>query len=70
MALDDQRPYAADWSRELFANQEAYQYVSGVAVHWYKDRQNDDVEPLQTVHEEFPDKFIFYSEACTGEEYL
>ena len=66
MILDDQRPLAPNWCRELFANKEAEPFVSGVAVHWYLDREFDLPLALDQVHQEFPDKFVLYTEACTG----
>jgi glucosylceramidase len=42
-------------------------YVDGIAVHWYTDRWFPLPDALDTVHEEYPDKFILYTEACTGE---
>jgi hypothetical protein len=41
--------------------------VDGIAVHWYTDRWFPLPDALDTVHEEYPDKFILYTEACTGE---
>ena len=68
MILDDQRPLAPKWARDVFADERAMKYVSGVGVHWYMD----DVIPvpfaLDQVHEEFPDKFILYTEACNGDK--
>ena len=66
MVLDDQRPLAPNWCRELFSNKEAEPYVAGVAIHWYLDREFDLPLALDQVHQEFPDKFLFYSESCTG----
>ena len=67
MILDDQRPLAPNWCREIFANKEAEKFIGGVAVHWYLDREFDLPLALDQVHQEFPDKFIMYTEACTGE---
>ena len=42
--------------------------MDGVAVHWYMDDilGIPDAPALEQTHDEFPDKFILYSEACTG----
>ncbi len=45
-------------------------YVDGIAVHWYTDRWFPFPEALDIVHEEYPDKFILYSEACTGNQII
>ena len=52
---------------QILSDPLAYLYIDGTAVHWYLD----DVDPpsaLDTAHEQFPDKFILYSEACNGEK--
>lgn len=67
MILDDQRVLAPRWCREVFANKEAEPFVDGVAIHWYTDRMFDFPNALDQVHQEFPDKFMLYSEACTGD---
>ena len=63
MMFDDQRLLAPKWAREVFADEKALKYVSGIAVHWYAD---DFGLPfaLDQCHNEFPDKFILYTEAC------
>lgn len=52
-------------SAQTLQDPDAARYVSGVAVHWYADTQ---VGPkvLDEIHDSFPDKFLLYSEACTG----
>ncbi len=66
MILDDQRPLIPKWAREVFADEKALKYVSGIGVHWYAD----DIVPfpfaLDQAHDEFPDKFLLYTEACNG----
>ena len=64
MILDDQRPLAPKWASEVFEDQRAHQYVDGIAVHWYADRVFPFPNVLDKVHNEFPDKFILYTESC------
>ena len=68
MILDDQRPLAPKWARDVLADDKAMKYVSGIGIHWYMD----DVIPvpfaLDQTHEEFPNKFLFYTEACNGDK--
>ncbi|XP_005104817.1 lysosomal acid glucosylceramidase [Aplysia californica] len=65
MMLDDQRLLILDWTKVVLSDPEASQYLSGVAVHWYSDfLVPSDV--LTKTHTNFPDKFIFASEACEG----
>ena len=46
----------------------AYDFTSGVAVHWYMDGYPGlgSTTPLEEVNQEFPEKFILYTEACAG----
>ena len=66
MILDDQRPLAPKWAREVFADERAMKYVSGIGVHWYAD-DGGLAFALDQCHDEFPDKFILYTEACNGD---
>jgi len=65
MAFDDQRPLLYGWANEVMENLDAAGYVDGWAVHWYTDFLGGP-GVLDTVHEKYPEKFIFFSEACTG----
>ncbi len=66
MVFDDQRPYVAPWVDTVLENPANEGYVAGIAVHWYIDDIVDIVHSLDEVHDRHPDKFILYSEACTG----
>ena len=40
-------------------------YIDGIAVHWYDDKYvGPDV--LDQTHYQSPDKFMLYTEACSG----
>jgi len=65
MAFDDQRPLLPGWSNEVMENADAAEYVDGWAVHWYTDFLGLP-SALDYVHEQHPDKFILFTEACTG----
>ena len=67
MVLDDQRPMVPKWAREVFSDPRALKYVSGIGVHWYVDEVFPVPFALDQAHEEFPDKFLLYTEACTGD---
>ena len=67
MILDDQRPLVPKWAREVFSDERALKYVSGIGVHWYVDEVIPVPFALDQAHEEFPDKFLLYTEACTGD---
>ena len=69
MAIDDQRPFVREWARTIMRNEKAAKYVSGWAVHWYTDFLGFAGD-LDDTHEFFPDKFIMYTEACTGNFFL
>ncbi|XP_033106279.1 lysosomal acid glucosylceramidase-like [Anneissia japonica] len=65
MILDDQRFLLPGWAETVLSDEEAAQYVSGIAVHWYYD----DLFPasvLTQTHELFPDYFMLGTEACEG----
>lgn len=64
MAFDDQRPYLPVWADTIMASSAA-QYVAGWAVHWYTDFLGLP-GTLDRVQEMYPDKFILFTEACTG----
>lgn len=46
---------------KVLKDEEAAQYVSGIAVHWYNDFV--PVSQLSETHNRHPNKFIFGSEA-------
>nr|CAD7575985.1 unnamed protein product [Timema californicum] len=63
MALDDNRNNLPDWVDVVLSDEAAAKYVSGIAVHWYRDTSTND-SVLEQTHEMHPDKFLFYTEAC------
>jgi len=65
MVHDDQRPTLPAWADGIFEDPLSDQYVDGFAVHWYVDFLGM-ANSLDKVHEKYPDKFILYTEACTG----
>jgi len=65
MAFDDQRPLLFGWSKDIMEDELASQYVDGWAVHWYTDFLGLP-GVLDYVHDQYPDKFILFTEACTG----
>lgn len=44
---------------------EVTQYINGIALHWYYDFAVSH-ERLRQTHNEFPDFFMLYTEACSG----
>nr|CAD7429897.1 unnamed protein product [Timema monikensis] len=63
MMLDDQRAFVPEWSEKLFTSELLKRFASGLAVHWYNDKMsNPDI--LTQFHDENPDMFILYTEAC------
>ncbi|KAH8041156.1 hypothetical protein HPB51_013816 [Rhipicephalus microplus] len=77
MIFDDNRLFLPLWANlesnllvlvgKILSDHEAAKYVHGVGVHWY---QNKFVGPavLDHVRQNFPDKFILATEACSGYE--
>eukprot|EP00094_Tigriopus_californicus_P008405 TCALIF_08098-PB protein Name:"Similar to Gba Glucosylceramidase (Mus musculus)" AED:0.13 eAED:0.13 QI:29/0.92/0.8/1/0.92/0.93/15/0/1019 len=65
MMLDDQRSFIEEWAQEVLEDPRAFEYVDGIALHWYAD----DLEfplSMDQFHKDYPSKFILYSEACNG----
>nr|CAD7402012.1 unnamed protein product [Timema poppensis] len=63
MTLDDNRMWLPGWVETVLENETTNSYVSGIGLHWYTDESTDPIIIDQT-HELFPDKFLFYTEAC------
>jgi glucosylceramidase len=68
MSLDHNRDFLPGWAQTVFADPEASRYIKGTAVHWYGN-MNVPATTYDRVHELFPDKFIFATEACTSGPY-
>jgi glucosylceramidase len=64
MVLDHNRPLAEDWANVVFSDAEASRYVKGLAVHWYFYGTAGPYDVYDRIHEKFPDKFIYATEAC------
>ncbi|KAF7392932.1 hypothetical protein HZH66_008765 [Vespula vulgaris] len=65
LVLDDQRFYLIEFLDFILSNKKAYDYIHGIAVHWYTD---DFVSPslLDITHDKYPNKFLLLTEACVG----
>ena len=44
------------------------EYVDGFAIHWYGDELFGLPNAMDITHDEFPNKFMLYTEACTGDK--
>lgn len=65
MILDDNRYVLPHWADMVLGDPDAAKYVHGVAVHWYADNIFGPWV-LDKVHDRFPDRFLFATEACVG----
>nr|CAD7456882.1 unnamed protein product [Timema tahoe] len=63
MILDDQRTQVKEWAQDWYGNESVNSFSDGMAVHWYQDA-NSDASVLTQAHEQYPDKFLLYTEAC------
>nr|CAD7398130.1 unnamed protein product [Timema poppensis] len=63
MILDDQRTQVEEWAEDWYGNESVNSFSDGMAVHWYQD-SNSDASVLTLAHEQYPDKFLLYTEAC------
>ncbi|KAJ8869052.1 hypothetical protein PR048_030607 [Dryococelus australis] len=52
-----------EFQQKLYKNETLREYASGMAVHWYTD-QRTAASILTKAHEQYPDKFLLYTEAC------
>lgn len=65
LMFDDQLPLLPLWFDDM-KDPKLRKYVSGFAVHWYWDSfPFSRMSFLDEAHYQFPDKYIFYSEAST-----
>ncbi|KAJ9573852.1 hypothetical protein L9F63_008776 [Diploptera punctata] len=63
--MDDNRPYITTWAEVFFLPQSEELLLPSVAIHGYLDTSSD-ASVLSTVHNNFPDVFLLYTEACNG----
>ena len=54
--------------KQVFSDPKALEYVDGIAIHWYSDWEKDHMstDPLDEIHDKYPEKFQLYTEACNG----
>lgn len=64
MAMDDQRWEIPWYPDGVFKNEKANKMFSGTAYHWYTNYFS--ASRLTDLHNQYPDKFILMTEACTG----
>uniref|UniRef100_A0A1B6MEL5 Glucosylceramidase n=1 Tax=Graphocephala atropunctata TaxID=36148 RepID=A0A1B6MEL5_9HEMI len=62
LGLEDARLFAPYWMSRFAEDPEAYQYLDGLALHWYFDFFSSP-SILSKLHEDFPDKMIMYTES-------
>ncbi|KAG8240705.1 hypothetical protein J6590_103615, partial [Homalodisca vitripennis] len=67
VALDDARVFAPYWLSRFAEDPEVYQYLDGVALHWYFDWLSSP-SILTGLHQDFPDKMIMYTESSINFE--
>lgn len=68
MALDHNRPLAEDWAQTVFSDPGSSKYIAGLGVHWYFYGTAGPYQVYDNIHQKFPDKFIFATEACNRNE--
>lgn len=62
---DGQRHLLPDWVNKILKDAKANKLVSGIALHWYLDKLVS-INRLDKTHALYPDKFILYTESCSG----
>lgn len=58
---DHNKDIVYERAKEILEDQEANQYVAGVAFHWYS---GDHFESVALVREQFPEKELYFTEGC------
>ncbi|XP_014480391.1 PREDICTED: glucosylceramidase-like isoform X2 [Dinoponera quadriceps] len=69
MALDDQRFFIPEILDIMFKSDKAKELFTGTAYHWYANKLFS-LSRLDKLHNEYPNKFILMTEACTGSSLL
>ncbi|KAJ9589820.1 hypothetical protein L9F63_027919, partial [Diploptera punctata] len=62
MILDDNRVFLPGWANVVMNDTEVRRYVSGIAIHSYFDYLDPTGLKLRQTHNDFPDKFMLYTE--------
>lgn len=62
---DGPRQLLPNFVRTILNTNEAKEAISGIAVHWYHDK-DASLNLLDKTQELFPDKFLLYTEASAG----
>ena len=65
LIYDHNKDQIVKWSKSIYSNINASQYVWGTAIHWYS---GDEFPNLQQAHELYPDKPILATEATVARE--
>lgn len=63
MILDDNRTFLPGWADVVMADPNVSKYISGIAIHWYFDFLDPTGGRLRATHNDFPDKFLLYTES-------
>ena len=54
----------------MLADPKAFEYTDGIGMHWYWDERIETPVGLDNIHNEYPSKFMMYTESCAGFEPL
>jgi len=68
MVLDHNRDMVPEWTRTIFSDTDAAQYVDGLALHWYDSKNAQMYANVEAAHDQYlaklPGRFILGTEAC------
>ncbi|KAL7644956.1 UNVERIFIED_CONTAM: hypothetical protein RMT77_004773 [Armadillidium vulgare] len=62
---DASRGAFPEYIRNILEDEDCSAFVDGIAVHWYEDKEVP-ASVLTLTHNDFPDKFLLYTESCNG----
>lgn len=63
---DETREHLPAYTKAVLNDSEAASFVTGIAYHWYVHQSGPHYDALAETHENFPNHYLFSSEACEG----
>ncbi len=64
LIYDQNRDGMEEWADAILTDQDAAQYVYGIAVHWYESTVKVYEDTLDAVHTKYPEFDIIHTEGC------
>lgn len=68
LGYDQNRAGLKEWVDEMYRDEKAAKYFSGVAIHWYESTYDYFPDALDYAYNKAPNKFIIETEGCIDSE--